>query len=193
HAHPSAVTGFDETKANLVNWQGNTAQYLKTNAGLIETFTIHAPTGWRSGELVQQGQWGLPIIVRQYQYTLFAPASSSSSSSSSSGSTSAFPSSPIYLLTKFIEYPDDGSTGSSSSSSSSNSSGPASGTANGNTRQIITSYGYTFYPGTSRIQQKTTIWPVIPTSQNGSGVAAQKLEYFDSYGNLIWSMDERGF
>src|SRR5438445_12624764 len=105
----------------------------------------------------------------------------------------AFPSSPIYLLTKFIEYPDDGSTGSSSSSSSSNSSGPASGTANGNTRQIITSYGYTFYPGTSRIQQKTTIWPVIPTSQNGSGVAAQKLEYFESYGKLIWAMDERGF
>ena len=43
------------------------------------------------------------------------------------------------------------------------------------------------------MQQKTTTWPVIPTSQNGSGVAAQMLEYFDVYGNLIWKMDERGF
>jgi hypothetical protein len=43
------------------------------------------------------------------------------------------------------------------------------------------------------VQQKTTTWPVIPTSQNGSGVAAQMREYFDVYGNLLWKMDERGF
>jgi hypothetical protein len=43
------------------------------------------------------------------------------------------------------------------------------------------------------VQQKTTTWPVISTAQNGSGVAAQMLEYFDTYGNLIWKMDERGF
>src|SRR5260370_12070893 len=36
-------------------------------------------------------------------------------------------------------------------------------------------------------------WPVIPTNQNGSGVAAQMREYFDVCGNLIWKMDERGF
>ena len=35
--------------------------------------------------------------------------------------------------------------------------------------------------------------PSSRPAQNGSGVAAQKLEYFDTYGNLIWSMDERGF
>ncbi len=34
---------------------------------------------------------------------------------------------------------------------------------------------------------------MIPASQNGSGVAAQMLEYFDVYGNLIWKMDRRGF
>ncbi|MBI3860974.1 MAG: hypothetical protein HY290_03680 [Planctomycetia bacterium] len=43
------------------------------------------------------------------------------------------------------------------------------------------------------MQQKTTTWPVIATSQNGSGVAAQMLEYFDTYSNLIWKMDERGY
>jgi len=33
---------------------------------------------------------------------------------------------------------------------------------------------------------------VIPVEQNGSGIAATRKEYFDSYGNLIWTMDERG-
>ena len=29
-------------------------------------------------------------------------------------------------------------------------------------------------------------------SQNGPGVAASRGEYFDTYGNLTWQMDERG-
>src|SRR5262249_55753812 len=119
--------------------------------------------------------------------------SSSSRSSSSSSSSAALPPPPcIFFPSKMIEYPNDGS-GSSSSSSSSSSSGPASGTANGNTRQIITTYSYTFRPRTCAVQQKRTTWPVIPTRQNGSGIAAQMFEYFDVYGNLIWKMDERGF
>ena len=44
-----------------------------------------------------------------------------------------------------------------------------------------------------RPAKKTTTWPVIPTNQNGSGIAAQMLEYFDICGNKIWNMDERGF
>ena len=55
------------------------------------------------------------------------------------------------------------------------------------------SYAYTWYPGTSRVQQRTTTLPAIPTSQNGSGVAATRRDYYDSYGNLTWHMDERGF
>ena len=34
---------------------------------------------------------------------------------------------------------------------------------------------------------------MIPTDQNGSGVANSNREYFDAYGNLTWKMDERGF
>ncbi|MBI3861131.1 MAG: hypothetical protein HY290_04465, partial [Planctomycetia bacterium] len=187
-ANPSAVSGFDETKADLVNWQGSTAQYLKNNAGLINTYTYDSASGFKSGDLVQQGTLGLPIIVRQYEYVACC-VSLSSSSSSSNPSSSPSPALPCrYLQSKLIEYPDDGTLGSSSSSS-----GAASGTANGNTRQIITTYSYTFWPGTCAVQQKTTTWPVIPTSQNGSGVAAQMLGYFDVYGNLIWKMDERGY
>jgi hypothetical protein len=35
--------------------------------------------------------------------------------------------------------------------------------------------------------------PAIPGEQNDSDIAATRMEYFDSHGNLIWTMDERGF
>jgi len=195
-ATSSALSGFDETKADLVNYQGSTAQYLYTHAGLIRNFMYDANTGWIASETIQNGQWGLPIKLREYQYTSCCTNSSSSSSSSSPPSQGgAGGVGCLYFLAKLIEYPDDGScTGSSSSSSSSSSaSGPPSGFANANTRQIITTYAYTFWPGTCAVQQKTTTLPVIPASQNGSGVAATRQEYFDTFGNLIWSMDERGY
>src|SRR6185437_382569 len=46
-ANPSAVNGFSDSYADLVNWQSGTAQYLNKTSGLIKTYTIHAPTGWR--------------------------------------------------------------------------------------------------------------------------------------------------
>jgi len=71
---------------------------------------------------------------------------------------------PTYFLSEQIDYPVDptapplsGQSGSSSSSSS--SSGPL--------PQIITTYSYTWYPGTCQVQQRITT-----TAQNGSGIAA---------------------
>ena len=43
------------------------------------------------------------------------------------------------------------------------------------------------------MQQRVTTLPVVSVAQNGSGVAATRREYFDTYGNLTWHMDERGF
>jgi len=61
------------------------------------------------------------------------------------------------------------------------------------TGAIETSYAYTYHSGTTQIQQRTTTWPVIPTDQNGSGVAATRKDYFDIDGRPTWSMDERGY
>ncbi|MBS0206921.1 MAG: RHS repeat-associated core domain-containing protein [Planctomycetes bacterium] len=60
------------------------------------------------------------------------------------------------------------------------------------TGDIETSYDYTFYPGTAQIQQQTTTLPVVPTDQNGSGVAATRKTYFDIWNQPIWLTDERG-
>jgi hypothetical protein len=106
-----------------------------------------------------------------YEYLNDYDACSGSSSSSSSSSSSGPGSPPIYFRTKDILYPSD----------------------TDQDQKIITSYAYTFYPGTCQIRQRTTTLPVISSGQNGSGVAATRRDYFDEYGNVIWRMDERGF
>ncbi|RLS59611.1 MAG: hypothetical protein DWH91_00030 [Planctomycetota bacterium] len=60
-------------------------------------------------------------------------------------------------------------------------------------QQIVTSYAYTFHTSTTQIAQQTTTLPVISTTQNGSGTANSRKEYFDAMGYRTWSMDERGF
>ena len=57
---------------------------------------------------------------------------------------------------------------------------------------IATSYKYELFPGTDKVMQKTTILPVIPKEQNGTGIAATIVERFDEKGRLIWSKDEVG-
>src|SRR5262249_48890140 len=149
-------------------------------AGLIHTYTYHAPTGHLASESIQQGELGTSIKLREYQYVACTPSSSSSSSPSSGASAP-----PTYFLSKEIVYPDDPAGCPESSSSSSSSSGSP--------RQIITSYSYAWYPGTCHVQQRITTLPVVSTAQNGSGVAATTRDYFDQFGNLTWHMDERGY
>ncbi|MBL8812383.1 MAG: glycosyltransferase, partial [Planctomycetaceae bacterium] len=61
------------------------------------------------------------------------------------------------------------------------------------TGALETSFAHTFYSGTTQVQQRTTTLPVVPTDQNGSGVAATRKEYFDTSSRRTWAMDERGF
>jgi len=164
------------------------------------------PSGYKAADLIQQGQWGLPIILKQFQYITCCPPSRRPVRRHHRAlrphpvrpqprSISFFRFAlrkPIYYLSQIIDYPEDASS-SSSSSSSSSQSGPASGTANGNTRQIVTSFAYTFWPGRAPSSRRTTTWPVLPASQNGSGVAARRQATSINTAILIWRMDERGF
>ena len=56
---------------------------------------------------------------------------------------------------------------------------------------IETHYSYELNAG--RIAARTTTLPAVPTSQNGSGISAVRVERFDSLGNLAWIKDERGY
>src|SRR5262249_9364747 len=56
-----------------------------------------------------------------------------------------------------------------------------------------TSYAYTFFTGTVRVQSQTTTAPVIGSAQNAPGAVDVSTVYFDPYGNPIWSKDGDGF
>ncbi|HUY92555.1 MAG TPA: hypothetical protein VMV10_27700 [Pirellulales bacterium] len=62
----------------------------------------------------------------------------------------------------------------------------------GGTQPITTNFSYSFYSGTTAVQQRTTTLPVVPAGQNGSGVAATRVEQFDQWGNPASITDERG-
>lgn len=184
-ASPSAVNGYSESDADLVNFNSATGmyQYLNTSVGLIRTYTYDTCSGKVATESVQQGQLGTSILLHAYNYICCTPSVSSSSSSStrsssssmhaasSSSSLSCSCASQVYLLSKETAYP------SSTSQTITN----------------ITIYSYQFYPGTCAVQQKTTTFPVISAAQNGPGIAVTSQEYYDTYGNVTWAMDERGF
>ncbi|MDB5337519.1 MAG: hypothetical protein JWN70_3138 [Planctomycetaceae bacterium] len=189
HAHSSAISGYDDTKADLLNEVDGNYQYLRDYDGLIDLYEYHQPSGNRSAEMIRHGEKGDCFKLREYEYVPCCESSSSSSSSAPSSSSSG--GNCRWFISKLTVYPEDGlSEGSSSSSSSSSSGG---GCVNDNTRTITTTYSYTFWSGTCAIQQITTTLPAIPNEQNGSGIAATRREYFDILGNNTWIMDERGF
>jgi len=163
-AQPSAVTGYDDTQNDLLNYNTGTGlyAYLKNSSGLIKITDYYSSTNISLGQVagyvsdvgIQQGQSGSPILTCSYTY---------SSNADSSGNT-------VYPVAEVIDYPIAGNT----------------------TTQITTSYSYTWYSGTNIVSQKTTTRPAVTSGQNGSGTAATIVEQFDAYGNLTQRTDERG-
>jgi hypothetical protein len=163
-AQPSAVTGYDDTHADLLNYQSGSYQYLATSTGLIDTWTYAASTtatettpgnaaGYLEEDAVQQGQQGTPVeqdSALYFQHT--------------GGNLTIDPvaSSTVYRNT-------DGTGGET------------------------TSDAYTWVSGTVGMASDTTTLPVISAAQNGPGTADSQETVFDSYGRPVWSKDADGF
>lgn len=58
---------------------------------------------------------------------------------------------------------------------------------------ITTEYNYSYFSGTVFPQERVTGLPAILSTQNGSSSSNSRTERFDTWGNTVWSMDERGF
>ncbi len=155
HARPSAVTGYDEGVADLLDLQAGEYTHLRDTAGLIHTYAYHGPSGFLAAESVQQGQLGAPVAVRGYAYTARSLAGRPDT----------------YFVSQETLYPSDTAP----------------------TQTIVTAYGYTWFAGTTRVQQRVTTLPTVPAAQNGSGNADTRAEVFDGYGNLTWVRDEAGY
>jgi len=79
-ANPSAVTGYDESYADLVNWEDGTAEYLNDNSGLITTYVYYSSTtatstvaggvaNYEWSTAIQDGQLGSLVPQELWTYT----------------------------------------------------------------------------------------------------------------------------
>ncbi len=165
-ALPSAVTGYDDTKSDLLNYNSLTGlyQYLSNNSGLIEitdfgtstTATSTTPgdvAGYLKDAKIEQGQQGTAILVSGRQYI-----------AQTAGSIT------IYPVANMTRYRNTDGTGTET-----------------------TSYSYTFFSGTDQIQSAAVSLPVISSAQNGPGTSDVLTVFNDAYGRPIWSKDADGF
>src|SRR5262245_20149366 len=163
-ANPSAVTGYNDTYNDLLNYSNGSYQYLSNTSGLIQLTDYYTSTtatattaggvaGYQADVKVQQGQQGSPIQTEAWQY--FAV--------SAGGLTVD----PVATDTRYRNTDGSGAQ--------------------------TTSYSYSFFSGTTQIQSQTTTAPVIGSSQNGPGTGDVSTTFFDQYRNPIWTKDADGF
>ncbi|MCA8991914.1 MAG: hypothetical protein KDA88_08040 [Planctomycetaceae bacterium] len=168
-AEPSAVLGYDEDLDDLLGYNAGTGsyQYLRNTEGLISLTEYYEalPSSSSSGSApVPVGYTKSKKIQQGQQGSPILLSSWEYTSHAAGGST-------IFPVSKATQYPDD----------------------TDDTKTIETTYSYTFYTGTTQVEQRTTTLPVVTTTQNGSGTANSRMEYYDQFGYLTWTMDERGF
>ncbi|MBA4192465.1 MAG: hypothetical protein C0467_31235, partial [Planctomycetaceae bacterium] len=164
-AAPSAVTGYNDTYADLVNFVSGNAQYLSDSDGLIVTHTYGSSTtatsstaGDATGYLkqvdIKHGETGTAVPQGTMNYIL----------RTTSGGQDFF-----HVASETV-YRNDNGTGAQT-----------------------TSYSYTFATGTNQITAVTTTLPTISTAQNGSNSANTVTTVVDAMGRPIWMKDQAGF
>ena len=164
-ASPAAVIGYDESDNDLLNYNSITEEfeYLKDTDGLIN-LTEYYISSESSSTPFPEGYPKNNKIQKGQQGTPILLQAWEYDDHTSGDDT-------VFQVSKLIQYPDD-----STSSTT-----------------IETSYSYSYYTDTTQVKLKTTTLPVVATTQNGSGIANTRKEYFDEFGYLTWEMNERGF
>ncbi len=163
-ANPSAVTGYNDTYADLLHNQSGTYQYLSSNSGLIQLADYYTSTtatsttaggvsGYVQDSKLEQGQAGTPILQSSTQYFV----------ETAGGAT-------IYPTATQTVYRNTDGTGAET-----------------------TSFSYTWFTGTDQMQSETVTKPVISAAENGPAVADTEVTYFDTYARPIWHKDGDGF
>jgi YD repeat-containing protein len=164
HAQPSAVSGYDDTRADLLNNQSGNYQYLRDSSGLLivtdygtsttaTSSTLGDVTGFRKDVKVQQGETGTAILQNARQYFTH-----------SNGSVS------VAIVGSTTAYRNTDGTGGETTSST-----------------------FTWFSGTNLVQSATVSLPTISSGQNGPGTADTEAVSFDTYGRPIWFKDGDGF
>ncbi len=181
-ATPSAVTGYDESLADLLGYVGTIIKHyvhISNSSGLLLYKTYSTTTtattstagevagyvkqGWcRSGDGGTIG-FPAPILVEDYTYiehsAMFVGLARR-----------------IYPIASITRYENTNGTGAR-----------------------MTSLSYTWKTPTgasgpsNRIDQRTTTHPIVSTANNGSGSTTSNVAALDKWGRVEWTKDEDGF
>ena len=163
-ANPSAVTGFNDSFADLLDQtQVGDYGYLSSNTGLIELTdyyttttagetTAGAAAGYYQDTKLEQGKSGTPILQKAVQYFAHTGAST------------------IFPVATTTVYRNTDGTGAETTSNS-----------------------YTWYTGTTQMQSMAVSKPVISAAENGPGGADVITTNYDASGRATQTTDGDGY
>ncbi len=161
---PSAVTGYNDTYADLLHSTSGNYYYLSDSSGLVTVYdygsstTATSTTAGNVDEYledtkVQQGETGTAILVSSQQYFEHGGMGSAT----------------VYPIASQTDYRNTNGTGTET-----------------------TSYAYTW--GIGNIPQSIAVSkPVVSSGENGPGSADVTTTVYDSYGRPIWVKDPDGY
>jgi len=163
-AAPSAISGYDDTYADLMHNQSGNYQYLRDSQGLIATTSFYTSTtatsttaggvnGYQYQSHIQRGETGSAILQNTTDYF-----------SRTDGTIT------IYPVANTTQYRATNGTGGQTSS-----------------------YAYTWFSGTVQPESVTGTLPTVTTAQNGSNSANTSVTVSDARGRTIWAKDEAGY
>jgi len=163
-AQPSAVSGYDEERPELLDNSMGGYEHMRNSEGLIEVRSYYSSTtatdttaggvdGYHHKTELKRGENGTAVLQDTVDYFLREEGDASV----------AFPANvTVYRNT------------------------------NGTGGQT-TSYSYTWFTDTVAVQSKTVTLPVISSGQNGPGTADTSTTFFDVHARPIWHKDGDGF
>jgi RHS repeat-associated protein len=163
-AAPSAISGYDDTKADLLYKVSGNYQYLNDNSGLLALADYASSTsasgstagsvaGYLADTKLQQGELGTAILQSAVQYFTHT-----------AGGVTIGP-----LATSTVYRNTNGTGGE------------------------MTSYSYSWSGSTNGVLSLTVTAPTVTSGENGPGSADSSTTFFDGWGRPIWSQDGDGF
>jgi RHS repeat-associated protein len=163
-AAPSAISGYDATKADLLHNQSGNYQHLRDSLGVVGTLSYYTSTtatestaggvsGYLNQTAIQRGETGTSIPQGATQY--FQRTANSIT---------------VNAVANTTAYRNSNGTG-------------------GQT----TGYAWTWNSGTVMPASLTVTLPTVTTAQNGPNSATSGSVVADSYGRPVWQKDPGGF
>ncbi|WP_020476098.1 MBG domain-containing protein [Zavarzinella formosa] len=163
-AQPSAVSGFDDSYADLLHDDAGNYEFLRDGEGLISTTTYGASTtatsstagnveGYQHQTFLQRGESGDLVLQNTTQYF-----------SRTAGDVTVYP------VAAMTQYRNDDGTGAQT-----------------------TTYAYTYFSGTIQPESVTTTRPTVTSAENGPDTAESDVAVMDDRGRVTWTKDAGGF